>query len=77
MRIDLKQYSLLANSIIGAGSVIQAQVSYTNIEPDIVVDTVTEYLFLDINEEQMILWNGHYKIWLWYWWQIYGPSIFG
>ena len=82
MRIDLKQYSLLANSIIGAGSVIQAQVSYTNIEPDIVVDTVTEYLFLDINEDgddDFLIGMGHLSR---YGpgsigdWHIYGPSIF-
>ncbi|MCB9022244.1 MAG: hypothetical protein H6548_09000 [Chitinophagales bacterium] len=48
MRIDLKQYSLLANSIIGAGSVLQAQVNYIDIEPDIEIDTFTVN-FLDIN----------------------------
>ena len=50
MRIDLKQYSLLANSIIGAGSVLQAQVNYIDIEPDIEIDTFTEIFFLDVDD---------------------------
>ncbi|MEZ5051642.1 MAG: T9SS type A sorting domain-containing protein [Chitinophagales bacterium] len=82
MRIDLKQYSLLANSIIGAGSVLQAQVNYIDIEPDIEIDTFTVNFFLDVDDNGTddflvamgVLYNtigsGTFVE------KVYGPSIF-
>jgi hypothetical protein len=82
MRIDLKQYCLLAKSIIGASSSIQAQVNYIDIDPDIEIDTFTVNFFLDFDDNGTddflvamgVLFNtigsGTFQE------KIYGPSIF-
>ena len=49
MNLNRTQYSLMAAVLLGSNHLVNAQVQYTDIEPNFVIDDEDDYLFIDIN----------------------------
>ncbi|MEZ5051641.1 MAG: T9SS type A sorting domain-containing protein [Chitinophagales bacterium] len=81
MNLNKTQYSLMAAVLLGSHHLVNAQVQYTDIDPDFVIDDEDGYIFLDIDDNgtddfvlgmgelTYTIGSGTFKI------KLYGPAI--
>lgn len=50
MKPNKTQYSIMAAVLLGSNHIANAQVQYTDIDPDFVIDDEDDYIFLDIDD---------------------------